>query len=375
MPGIVPASAREGRVRPFPWGTLASVTRDSARLGVDFTRFASSKLGGDRLTRALGELVRGEARVSLRSAGSATEIEPLAGSLAVLVEEVDAPWRAVIEAERALVIALVTRALGRPAPRLASPDAPLPPAVAGAFAAVVTAALRRAGGSSLYRVLSAGDGAHVWDAARRYHDDLAFADVHAWVDDDAYLARVGLARSVLGAAAAAAFDVADLARLGEAKLAMPVVLAASLGTEAELLALRVGDAWMPGARSVTPGGALGVTGRVMLAAPGCTRGLAADLGADGKVVVRGDGEDLGMGNDVAVENAGELPVVVRVEIGSVELRAREWAALKSGDVVALGQRVGAPVSLRVGSAEVARGELVEIDGEVGVRIVARGDGR
>ncbi len=71
---------------------------------------------------------------------------------------------------------------------------------------------------------------------------------------------------------------------------------------------------------------------------------------------------------------GDVPVVVRVEIGAAEMRAREWAALGKGDVIALGTRIAEPVVLRVGGIEVARGELVEIDGEVGVRILSRTQG-
>jgi flagellar motor switch/type III secretory pathway protein FliN len=45
--------------------------------------------------------------------------------------------------------------------------------------------------------------------------------------------------------------------------------------------------------------------------------------------------------------------------------------MSSGDVVTLGRRVGEAVTLRVGGAVVARGELVVVDGEVGVRIKHR----
>ena len=72
-----------------------------------------------------------------------------------------------------------------------------------------------------------------------------------------------------------------------------------------------------------------------------------------------------------VEAVGEVPVVVRVEIGVAEMRAREWAALGRGDVIALGRKIGEPVTLRVGGVAVAKGELVEIEGEVGVRILGR----
>jgi flagellar motor switch/type III secretory pathway protein FliN len=68
---------------------------------------------------------------------------------------------------------------------------------------------------------------------------------------------------------------------------------------------------------------------------------------------------------------GDVPVVVRVEVGEARMIAREWAALARGDVVTLGRRVGERVLLRVGGVPVARGELVSVDGEVGVRIVER----
>ena len=76
-------------------------------------------------------------------------------------------------------------------------------------------------------------------------------------------------------------------------------------------------------------------------------------------------------HDPLVNAVGELPVVVRVEIGEARMAARDWAALRRGDVIALGRRVGEHVVLRVGGVPVAHGELVEIEGEVGVRIVER----
>lgn len=72
-----------------------------------------------------------------------------------------------------------------------------------------------------------------------------------------------------------------------------------------------------------------------------------------------------------LDTIGDVPVTVRVEIGEARMAAREWASLGRGDVVTLGRRVGEPVVLRVGGLRVARGELVEIDGEVGVRVLER----
>jgi len=71
---------------------------------------------------------------------------------------------------------------------------------------------------------------------------------------------------------------------------------------------------------------------------------------------------------------GETPLCVRVELGSLEMSAAEWAALRPGDVVQCGRRIDEPVVLRAGGREIARGELVDIDGEIGVRITAVGSG-
>ena len=64
----------------------------------------------------------------------------------------------------------------------------------------------------------------------------------------------------------------------------------------------------------------------------------------------------------------DAPVVVRVEVGTISLTAAEWAALAPGDVIETGRRINEPVVLRVAGREVARGELVEVEGELGVRI-------
>jgi flagellar motor switch/type III secretory pathway protein FliN len=64
----------------------------------------------------------------------------------------------------------------------------------------------------------------------------------------------------------------------------------------------------------------------------------------------------------------DAPVVVRVEVGAVSLAARQWAALKPGDVLQTGCRIAEPVTLRIAGREVARGDLVSVEGELGVRI-------
>ncbi len=71
----------------------------------------------------------------------------------------------------------------------------------------------------------------------------------------------------------------------------------------------------------------------------------------------------------ALDVVMEAPVVVHIEIGSVTLPAQQWLGLRLGDVVTSQLPVGRPVTLRVAEQAVAEGELVSVDGQVGVRIL------
>jgi flagellar motor switch protein FliN len=62
------------------------------------------------------------------------------------------------------------------------------------------------------------------------------------------------------------------------------------------------------------------------------------------------------------------PVEVVAEIGRVPMRGDEVMGLASGTVVALGERRRDLVTLRVGGRPWARGELVNVDDQLGVRI-------
>ena len=80
--------------------------------------------------------------------------------------------------------------------------------------------------------------------------------------------------------------------------------------------------------------------------------------------------DGGAGASALAEAVADAPVVVRVELGSVTMTAREWARLGPGDVVELGRPLGSLVTLRAGGVALAEGELVEVEGELGVRLIA-----
>ena len=66
--------------------------------------------------------------------------------------------------------------------------------------------------------------------------------------------------------------------------------------------------------------------------------------------------------------ADRFPVTLTVELGRVSLTLTRLADLKAGDVLELGRHSREPVELTSNGRVVARGELVLIDTELGVRV-------
>lgn len=65
---------------------------------------------------------------------------------------------------------------------------------------------------------------------------------------------------------------------------------------------------------------------------------------------------------------GDAPVVVSLEIARFSLALDEVARLAPGEVIGAGVQVGDEVRLRAGDRVLAVGDLVDIDGQIGVRI-------
>lgn len=73
--------------------------------------------------------------------------------------------------------------------------------------------------------------------------------------------------------------------------------------------------------------------------------------------------------DPGSAGATDVPVTLIVELGRVNLSLGRLADLKEGDVIELGRHSKAPIELTSGGRLVARGELVQIDTELGVRVL------
>jgi len=94
-----------------------------------------------------------------------------------------------------------------------------------------------------------------------------------------------------------------------------------------------------------------------------------ELGAERKEPRPMDRDDnnevAGPGSDALLR---ELPVEVVCELGRVTLSGRELLELRPGAVLPVGRPLAGPIDLSVGGRVIARGELVDVEGELGVRI-------
>lgn len=345
-------------VRPYPWGSLEQVPRRALRRLAELREHPAA-LVPDEVAGVVTALVGTRVELTLGALSFGAPAQRLA--------EIGLAWgesRVTVGAEPALVTALLERLFARP---FALPRAgvELEPSLAGAFAALCVEVARRVAREPA-----------TLSTPLEVNGETLRALLRVELDGRAYAAYVLAALRVAPTREAAA---PELARLGDLPLEVPLVVAAALATREELRRLRRGSAFVPGAECwVNVAG----SGRGALVAATGERGAWVDLTPDGRLVLRGDIAELAHDgaaseasmsepddvNQTLVDAALEAPVVVRVELGVVSMSASEWARLRPGDVIETGRRVAEPVILRVAGRAVARGELVDVDGEVGVRV-------
>lgn len=102
-----------------------------------------------------------------------------------------------------------------------------------------------------------------------------------------------------------------------------------------------------------------------------------DAGQDEQMAL-GDGPDestnpgaqMDEGQAEGADLLNDVPLQIAVEIGRLPITAEEVVSIKVGHVFDLNRQVGEPLDLSVNGKIVARGELVEIEGNLGIRIVS-----
>jgi flagellar motor switch protein FliN len=72
--------------------------------------------------------------------------------------------------------------------------------------------------------------------------------------------------------------------------------------------------------------------------------------------------------EAELERLYDVPVELAVEIGRTQMTIREALALGPGSIVTLQRLAGEPVDLLVNGKPIARGEVVVIDEEFGLRV-------
>jgi flagellar motor switch protein FliM len=157
--------------------------------------------------------------------------------------------------------------------------------------------------------------------------------------------------------------------------ALHVVIGRSRVAAGQWLDARQGDVLCLDQVWMRPDRARGVlSGPVRLRLPSGMPRWRALLAPDGGVTVEGsvppDEETMDQPDDRLPSSPqallAEIPVEISVEVGRIALTVRDAIGLRTGQPLRLERRPGDPVELRIGPKLVARGDLVEIDGELGV---------
>lgn len=65
----------------------------------------------------------------------------------------------------------------------------------------------------------------------------------------------------------------------------------------------------------------------------------------------------------------QLPVNISLEVASAEVSLGEISEMGEGHVITLDRMVGEPLDVRVNGALLGRGEVVEVNGRYGVRLL------
>lgn len=286
---------------------------------------------------ALSSVIGREVAVRARCCSGAPAARAVAARLAVDLPRV--PAAALLEVEPALVVALVDALAGGSG--FAGGATTLTPVETSALELLALAAL---------------DGA------------CGVAPV-----EDALAPRLARGAAEPGSALAIELDVDAGGISGRARLLVPPAAVRALSgvpAEGPALAARLLASVRSGAAALAPGELDGVAAGdvVLLDPPGGTPD-ALVLPGGARLAGRLEAGAFHVEVIMTDRNAG-LPVLLEVELARVEVSLGELARLEPGAALPLALDRRGLVTLRIGERAFARGELVDVDGAVGVRVTA-----
>ncbi len=189
--------------------------------------------------------------------------------------------------------------------------------------------------------------------------------------------RLTAAGEVAPGALAVALDLSVGEDRGRGRLLVPAAAIEALGTASELhaalAALTVTASFREGTSSLTEEelGAL-APGDVLLLDDGPPR---AEVVLPGGLALRGhaEGAHFHVEEIRMTETQAAYPITLSVEIARVSVTLGDLARLEPGAALPLGISREGTVVLRAGERAIARGQLVEIDGALGVRLAQIGE--
>jgi flagellar motor switch protein FliN len=338
-------------VAPFAWQRLPRLRRADVAL----MRALDRHLQGPRAATAWPTLAKvlGAPPVVTPLLARAVEGPEVRGELGgdalVVLSSADQAFAVAVPSE--LAVRLCLKALGAAEEEAVAPR-PLSPAERGVLTYLVLAALARVGGQARVEGMADADAV----AARLGPGPVAVLPLVLRVGELCGEVRILLPQALLlrpppGLLAAELLERAGplLARL---PAELPVELARTVFGSAELGALGRGDVvvFAGGRRPWLRVG----RGGFRLGEPGWR--ILSDFEP---------GEEGDMSHSLSIEG---LPVELVVELGRVRTNARQVLELRPGSIVELARPAGAPVDLVAAGRVLARGELVDVEGELGVRV-------
>jgi flagellar motor switch/type III secretory pathway protein FliN len=278
---------------------------------------------------------------------------------------------AIVEIDAACAVAVVSRVLGHDPIALVR-ERFVPDALAGAWAAVLMRVLRASSRQTAVVAFEAGPAERVssaWVTHGVAHTALVGSLTY---EEQTYPYRVLIGPHPLKAAST--FLRGDLMAMGGLPIRLPVVGAEGSLDREEFESLRIGDIWLPDIWHVTCAGS-GLEGNPLVATGDFSYAWRSTITRHDQLSIGPAIEHIMThvqdSSDALIAGLASAPISLRLELGSVELTAREWATLAPGAVLATGLPLGTRVILRAGGMAVASGELVNVEGELGVRILER----
>lgn len=365
-------------MRAFPWQSLPRIGRSEvtllAKLGglVDAAQLRAPE---DKLASLL-ELALSVTSGPVGVVGAGQLAAVLSPTLVALALE-GPGLRLALELEPGAALAIVDRVLGGEG--VAPPGPALLSATEQGVLAFVGARALEGSGLVLLDVVTTREGLEAWLG----EEACAWWSLGVSLGARASGARLWAPARSLEAAALAAPRALPEA-IGDVGVGLRVCVGRARLSAGEVAALAPGDVLLPDellaersaegarwseARLCARGGALVVA----LEREGEAWSVRAVHGARGAETATSVEDAMSVSDAEAVRTdelseVAEVPVELAIELGRLSLRVRELAALVPGRVISARIPVGREVELRAGDRVIARGELVDIDGELGVRI-------